>query len=101
MNEFALVVQSVGVRAGSQIAWLVQVQILLVIDEGKYSDVKLAALIQQRSLDILLDDEVLSLLLAAEKCKQLLVRGDELDASSPVLVFGLENPQILCQLLGG
>ena len=89
MNEFALVVQSVGVRAGSQIAWLVHVQILLHIDEGKYSDVKLAALIQQRSLDILLDDEVLSLLLATEKCKQLLVGGDELDASSSVLIFWL------------
>ena len=44
---------------------------------------------------------MLSLWLATEKCEQLLVRGDELDASSSVLVFGLENPQILCQLLGG
>ena len=46
MDEFALVVQGVGIRAGSKVAGLVHVQVLLVINHCQYPYIKLTPFVQ-------------------------------------------------------
>lgn len=45
VDKFALILESVWLRGCSQVKWLIYVKVLLVVDQGKDTEIKLSAFV--------------------------------------------------------
>lgn len=99
MNELVHLRERVFVGARPQVAGLVEVEVLLLVDQREDADVELPAIEEQGSLDVLLYDDSFALG-SHDVADQLLPRADDFDTSATVLVLWLDNPNVLCQLSG-
>lgn len=98
MNELAHFVESVLIGACSKVARLIKVEVLLVINKAKDTDVKLSTVEKQRSLDVLLNNNLLSFLPGHQMRYHVLPISDDFNTSPSVFIFWFDNPNILRQL---
>ncbi len=75
-------------------AYLVDVNVHLVVDEDELADIKFAALVQQRSLDVLLHDNLRAERLFLEVLVDRRKGVEDANAVAPVVVRGLDNPYV-------
>ena len=97
MDELVHLGQGVLVRAGSQVARLVEVEVLLLVDEAQDADVKLATVEKQRPLDVLLNDYLFPFR-EHDVVYKVLPRANDFNASSTILVLRLDDPNVLGKL---
>lgn len=99
VNVVVLILERVVVRACPQIAFFVEVKLILVVGKGPHADVKLPTLEQHRPFNVLLDHPVRVELPRREELLDFLQTVKDLDPPSLVHVSRLDEPVILLAVL--
>jgi hypothetical protein len=97
MDELVHFRKRVFIRTGSQIAWLVEIKILVGVYESQHPNVKFATIKQQRTLNVLLNDDLVAFL-NQHVAHEVFPGADDLDTAASILILRLHYPNILAQL---
>ena len=73
MNKFALIIEGICVRTCSEVKLFVEIKVFVVVYQCQNSNIKLSALIQQRSLDVFLNDKLGIMTALVKMAKHLLI----------------------------
>lgn len=92
-------VDGVGGAAGAEVARLVEVEVEGAVGDAPHSDVELAALVEQRPLEVLLDHPVRELERGLDKARDVSHLVEDLDTLTLVLVGWLNQPDVLLAVL--
>ena len=92
-------VDGVGGAAGAEVARLVEVEVEAAVGDAPHSDVELAALVEQRPLEVLLDHPVRELQRGLDKASDVGYLIKDFDTLALILVGRLHQPDVLLAVL--
>ena len=101
VNIVVPVWELIGVRRSSQIALIVHVDLLLLVHNDPYSDVKLSAFKEERPLDVLLDNPTRVLRSWSNEFHDIMKLIEDFDSSSLISCSWLHQPNIVSAMLHG
>lgn len=99
MNKFTVIIQWIFIRACSNITWFVEIEVIVIVNYSKDTDVEFPTLIKHWFFYVFLENETITFLILKGIYK-FFERRNYFYAPTLIFIFWLQNPQIFLKLLG-
>lgn len=100
MSEFVVhIVKVVALAAGAQVADVVEIEVKVALSEAPDSDIEFPSLIEERPLEIFLDDPVRKRHALLQEAVYLIFIAENFDSLALVFIRWLYKPRVISALL--